>query len=133
MHAKSKKSTKQPQSKHTQRPTSKYRKELQLFKETGLFNEWFISYRKSVVLRYNHNWQRKLYEAIKRICKTTFKKRYANHKKSFNVPTYKNDTKLSTQYSALKTKQLNPKEDTIPIYNIYIYIYIYTYIIYVYI
>ena len=46
----------------------------------------------------------------KRICETTFKKRYGNHKKSFNVPTYKNDTKLSTQYSGLKTKQLNPKE-----------------------
>ena len=48
----------------------------------------------------------KLYKGI---CKTTFKKRYTNHKKSFNVPTYKNDTKLSTKYWALKTKQLNPK------------------------
>ena len=48
----------------------------------------------------------KLYKGI---CETTFKKRYANQKKSFNVPTYKNDTKLSTEYLALKTKQLNPK------------------------
>ena len=48
----------------------------------------------------------KLYKGI---CKTTFKKRYANHKKSFNIPTYKNDIKLSTEYRALKTKQLNPK------------------------
>ena len=45
----------------------------------------------------------------KGICETTFKKRYVNHKKSFNVPTYKNDTKLSTEYWALKTKQLHPK------------------------
>ena len=48
----------------------------------------------------------KLYKGI---CETTFKKRYRNHKKSFNVPTYKNDTKLSTEYWTLKTKQLNPK------------------------
>ena len=45
----------------------------------------------------------------KRISETTFKKRYGNHKKSFNVPTYKNDTNLSTEYWALKAKQLNPK------------------------
>ena len=48
----------------------------------------------------------KLYKGI---CETTFKKRYANHKKYFKVPTYKNDTKLSTEYWALKTKQLNSK------------------------
>ena len=48
----------------------------------------------------------KLYKGI---CETTLKKRYANHKKSFNVPNYKNDTKLSTEYWALKTKQVNPK------------------------
>ena len=35
-------------------------------------------------------------------CKTSFKKRYSNHTKSFNVPLYKDDTKLSTM-------QLNPK------------------------
>ena len=34
----------------------------------------------------------------KEICETTFKKRYRNHKKPFNVETYKNDTKLSTEY-----------------------------------
>ena len=28
-------------------------------------------------------------------------------RKTFNVPTYKNDTKLSNGYSALKTKQVN--------------------------
>ena len=30
-------------------------------------------------------------------CETSFKKRYSNHKKSFNVPFYKLDTKLSTE------------------------------------
>ena len=37
----------------------------------------------------------KLYKGI---CETTFKKRYANHKKSFNVEQNKNDTELSTEY-----------------------------------
>ena len=43
-------------------------------------------------------------------CKTSFKKRYSNCKKSFNVPLYinKHDTKLSTEYWSLKMKQLNP-------------------------
>ena len=40
-------------------------------------------------------------------CETSFKKRYSNHKKSFNVPLYKHDTKLSTEYWNLKMKQLN--------------------------
>ena len=48
----------------------------------------------------------KLYEGI---CETTFKKCYANQKKSFNVPNFKNDTKLPTEYWAPKTKQLNSK------------------------
>ena len=33
----------------------------------------------------------KLYKGI---CEVTFKKCYANHKKSFNVPTYTNNTKI---------------------------------------
>ena len=37
----------------------------------------------------------KLYKGI---CETTFKKRYASHKKSFNVEKNKNDTKLSTEH-----------------------------------
>ena len=43
-------------------------------------------------------------------CETSFKKRYSNRKKSFNVPLYidKHDTKLSTEYWSLKMKQLNP-------------------------
>ena len=42
-------------------------------------------------------------------CKTSFKKRYSNHKKSFNIPFYKHDTKLSTEYWTLRMKQLNPQ------------------------
>ena len=42
-------------------------------------------------------------------CKRTFKRRYVNHNNSFNVPTYTNNTKLFTEYCALKTKQLNLK------------------------
>ena len=42
-------------------------------------------------------------------CETSFKKRYTNHKKSFNVRLYNHDTKLSTEYRNLKMKQLNPQ------------------------
>ena len=48
----------------------------------------------------------KLYKGI---CETTFKKRYANHKKSFNVEKNKNDTKLSTEYWKLANKKLHPR------------------------
>ena len=43
----------------------------------------------------NENYKPKLYKAS---CETNFKKRYNNHKKSFNVSFYKHDTKLSTEY-----------------------------------
>ena len=45
----------------------------------------------------------------KGICETTFKKRYANHKKSFNLIKSKNDTTLSTEYWNLKQKQQSPR------------------------
>ena len=45
----------------------------------------------------------------KGICKTTYKKRYANHKKSFNVKKNKNDTKFSTEYWKLANKTLHPR------------------------
>ena len=48
----------------------------------------------------------KLYKGI---CETTFKKRYANHKKSFNVEKNKNDTKLSTEYWKLANNKLHPQ------------------------
>ena len=52
------------------------------------------------------NYKPKLYKGS---CETSFKKRYSNHKKSFNVSFYKHfDTKLSTEHRNLKTKQLNP-------------------------
>ena len=43
-------------------------------------------------------------ELCKGSCEASFKKHYSNHKKSFNVPPYKHDTKLPTEYSNLKTK-----------------------------
>ena len=52
------------------------------------------------------NYKPKLYKGS---CQTSFKKRYSKHKKSFNVPLYKHDTKLSTEYWNLKMKQLNPQ------------------------
>ena len=48
----------------------------------------------------------KLYKGI---CETTFKKRYANHKKSFNVEKNKNDTKLSTEYWKLANNKFHPQ------------------------
>ena len=51
----------------------------------------------------DETYKRKLYKGI---CETTFKKRYANHKKSF-VEKNKNDTKLSTKYWKLANKKLH--------------------------
>ena len=45
----------------------------------------------------------------KGICETTFKKRYANHKKSFNLINSKNDITLSVEYWTLKQKQQAPR------------------------
>ena len=43
------------------------------------------------------------------MCETTFKKRYANHKRSFNLIKSKNDTTLSIEYWNLKQKQQAPR------------------------
>ena len=53
------------------------------------------------------NYKPKLYKGT---CETSFKKRYSNRKKSFNVPFYteKQDTKLSAEYWSLKAKRLSP-------------------------
>ena len=51
-------------------------------------------------------YQQKRYKGI---CKITFKKHYANHKKSFNLIKSKNDTTLSIEYWNLKQKQQTPK------------------------
>ena len=43
------------------------------------------------------------------ICETTFKKGYANHKKSLNVEKNENNTKLSTEYWKLANNKLHPQ------------------------
>ena len=48
----------------------------------------------------------KLYKGI---IETTFKKRYPNYKKSFNVEKSKNDTKLSAEYWKMANKKLHPR------------------------
>ena len=45
----------------------------------------------------------------KRISENTSKKRYANHKRSFNISKHKNDAKLSIEYWNLKAGNSNPK------------------------
>ena len=62
-----------------------------------------------VALRYNQLRRKKITKLYKGICETTFKKRFASPKMSFNVKTYKNETKLSPEYWVLKNNQLNPK------------------------
>ena len=42
------------------------------------------------------------------ICETTFKKRYANHKQSFETEKYRNSTTLSTEYWKLKETDAQP-------------------------
>ena len=54
----------------------------------------------------NETYKPKLYKGI---CETAFKKRYANHKKSFNVEKNKNDTKLSSENWKLTNKKLRPQ------------------------
>ena len=43
------------------------------------------------------------------ICETTFKKRYANHKRSSNFNNSKNDATLSVEYCTLRQKQQAPR------------------------
>ena len=52
------------------------------------------------------NYQPRNYKGIS---ENTFKKRYANHKRSFNINRYKNDTKLSVEYWKQKAGNSNPK------------------------
>ena len=69
-------------------------------------NEPFLSQRKFTISCNNNNYKPEIYKGSFR---TSFKKRYSNHKKSFNLHLYKHDTKLSTEYWNLKIKQLNPQ------------------------
>ena len=48
-------------------------------------------------------------KTYKGVCEATFKKSYANRKKSFNLIESKNDTTLSIEYSILKQKQRTPR------------------------
>ena len=57
------------------------------------FNESLVYY--ATISCNDKNYKPKLY---KESCQTSFKKRYSKHKKSFNVPLYKHDIKLSTKY-----------------------------------
>ena len=57
--------------------------------------------------------EKKFNKLYKGICKATFKKRFANHKKSFNAKTYKIDTKFSTEYRAINKNQLSPIKGTL--------------------
>ena len=52
-----------------------------------------------------HNDKEKKYIGL---CNTTFKKRYSNHKKSFNTEKYKNSTALSTEYWKVKEQNGQP-------------------------
>ena len=51
-------------------------------------------------------YKQKKYKGIR---ETTFKKRYANHKKPFNLINYKNENTLSVEYWTLKKKQEPPR------------------------
>ena len=54
----------------------------------------------------NWNDQEKVYFGS---CETTFKKRFSNHKKSFNINEYKNDTELSNEIWRIKDSGHRPK------------------------
>jgi len=43
------------------------------------------------------------------LCETTFKQRYSNHKRSFNIARYKNDTELSNEIWRLKSLGIEAK------------------------
>ena len=51
------------------------------------------------------NYEPKFYIGIS---ESTFKKRFANHKKSFNIKKYEKDTELSKEYWKIKEKNYTP-------------------------
>ena len=59
--------------------------------------------------RINCDYETQKPKLYKGTCETTFKKRYTNHKKSFNIEKKKNDTKLSTKCWKLENKKLHPQ------------------------
>ena len=70
----------------------------------GLFLTSSILYQATIKCSDN-KYKQKRYKGT---CETTFKKRYANHKKSFNLIDSKYDTTLSIEYWTLKQKQQTP-------------------------
>ena len=80
---------------------------MQLFKWKGLSNEWF-SLRESLLYYATITCSKENCTRFnKEICETTFKRCFANHKKSFNIPRYKNNTIFFTEYWALITNWPN--------------------------
>ena len=61
---------------------------------------------KAKVTSSNQNYQEKVYFSS---CETTFKKRFSNHKKSFNLNEYKNETELSNEIWRIKNSGHHPK------------------------
>ena len=61
---------------------------------------------KAKVTSSNQNYQEKVYFGS---CETTFKKRFSNHKKSFNLKEYKNETELSNEIWWIKNSGHYPK------------------------
>ena len=70
----------------------------------------YISYTNIVykvkVTSSNQNYQEKVYFGS---CETTFKKRFSNHKKSFNLNEYKNQKELSNEIWRIKNSGHHPK------------------------
>ena len=56
---------------------------------------------KAKVTSSNQNYQEKVYFGS---CETTFKKRFSNHKKPFNLNEYKNKTELSNEIGRIKCR-----------------------------
>ena len=54
----------------------------------------------------NQNYQEKVYFGS---CETTFKKRFSNHRKSFNLKQYKNERELSNEIWRIKNSGHHPK------------------------
>ena len=61
---------------------------------------------KAKVTSNNQNDQEKGYFGL---CETTFKKRFPNHKKSFNLKEYQNETELSNEIYQIKNSGHHPK------------------------
>ena len=88
------------------------RTKVQLHKERALCSKWKLSnYYQNIVYEATitcneQNYGKNIYIDI---AETTFKKRYSNHKRSFNLPAYKNDTELSKEFWKIKRRNSVPQ------------------------